>query len=130
MATIPPVTDRIFTANIGCLLVKKACGFVEDHQARIVEVTENRLRLKIGYSWLERLLYRVRPEPPVEVVLCFQESSLQELSEEERIRQPGIGCSQIDVTIQPRSSWGRPQDFEQSARRLLWSLREHFISPG
>ncbi len=126
---IEPVTDRFFTANLGSLLFLKSCGFVEDHTAKILEVTEDTLKVRLGHTWLERLFYQCSNDRPVDVTLRIKGNDLAELSEEEKLRLPGIDCSRIDVTIVPRSRTWKESDFRQFSRKILWSLRHHFVSP-
>ncbi len=126
---IKPVTDRFFTANLGCLLFLKSCGFVEDHAAKILDVTENRLKVRVGHTWLERLFFRCSKDRPVDVTLQINRSDEVALSEEEKLRLPGIECSRIDVTIVPASRTWKESEFQQFSRKILWSLRHHYVSP-
>lgn len=126
---IEPVTDRFFTANLGCLLILKSCGFVEDHTAKILEVTENRLKVRLGHTWLERLFFTCSKDRPVDVTLQVNLNDLTGLSEEEKLRLPGVDCSRIDVTIVPASRTWKESDFQQFSRKILWSLRHHYVSP-
>lgn len=122
------IRERIYTANLGTLLVLKACGFVIEHRARIIEVTENQLRLRIGANRIQRLLFDCPRHSPVDVTLDICDYPQEDLPEDERMRLPGVSCSQIDVTISPSQSWDHAE-FQQFSRRMLWSLRQHFVSP-
>ena len=123
------VHDRFFTTNVGGTLFLKTCSFVQEQHARIVDVDENRLKIRVGHTWMQRLLYRVSNDKPAEIQLRIHRDASVLLSEEERMRLPGISCSQIQVTITPRSpSWDHGE-FQQFARRMLWDLRQHFVAP-
>lgn len=126
---IPAVQERIFTTNLGTLLLLKTCGFVEEYRGRIIEVTENHLRVRIGGTGLQRLFSRFPLEKAVEVDLQIHHEVNSALSEDERTRLPGIGCSQIDVTIRPGTRSWKQADFQNYSRRMLWALRKHFVSP-
>ncbi len=123
------VEDRFYTTNLGDLLLLKALGFIEDHHARILDVAENHLKLRVGNTFLERFFYRCSKERPVEITLHIRQEVDQEDSIKESLRLPGIACSQVDVTIVPQSRAWKKSEFEQFSRRILWSLRQHFISP-
>lgn len=126
---IPAVQERIFTTNLGTLLLLKTCGFVEEYRGRIIEVTENRLRVRIGGSALQRLFSRFPLEKAVEVDLQIHHEVTTNLTEEDRSRLPGIACSQVDITIRPGTRSWTKADFQTYSRRMLWTLRKHFVAP-
>lgn len=126
---LSPVNERIFTSSLGSLLFLKTCGFVQDHHARILDVTESSLRVRIGGTWLERFLYTGLSHKPIEVELTISREPVNTLTDEEKMRLPGIACSLIDVVITPSSRGWQRSEFEQFSRKLLWVLRQHFVSP-
>lgn len=126
---IATVQERIFTTNLGTLLYLKACGFVEEYRGKILEVAEDRLKVRIGGNWLERILSRRPIQKPVDVTLEIKSQVDETLSAEELAKLPSMACAQVDITIEPKSPVWSAVDFESYSRRMLWAMRKHFISP-
>lgn len=128
--SISSIRDRFFTTNYGSTIVLKACGFVEEHQARILSAEEGMIRFRLGFTWLEQLLFDCPDTKPVEVHL-----RVLHLEDHGRVREffhqlPAAQCALVDVEILPKSGSWTQSDFEQFSRQLLWSLRSHFVSPA
>jgi hypothetical protein len=145
---IQPVTDCFASLNLKTTLILKACGFIEAHDAQILDVNEISLRLRVGHRWWERLLFCLRfsslslhatafPPTGESDPLCLKPVEIQlrvrhDVSREERIigktHLPSADYSFVEVTIRPRSPRWTEAEFREQARRLLWSLRFHFMA--
>jgi len=120
-AMLSPVTDTFETTNLGSTLILKACGFVEEHRARIINVREGHLKLRIGHSWLERLF--IKSCEPVDVVLNITEHDHNAPDSDSRVPR-----SSVQVSIRPKSMNLTRDQFAELSRKILWSLRYHFIA--
>lgn len=130
MHQISEIRDRFCTTNVGGTLLLKVCSFLENHRAQILDVEVDRLRVRVGHSRLQRLFYHCPNVKPAEISLVIFRDQVDGLDEDVRFRLPGRSCSQIDVTISPQSKSWRPEEFRQFARRLMWSMRAHFVAPS
>lgn len=145
---VPPITDCFASLNLKTTLILKACGFIEAHGAQILDVDEGTLRLQVGYRWWERLLFCLRftsPTVPATAVprhgqgegfrlkpIEVQLTMRHEISEKERrigqTHLPAAEYSFVEVRIRPCSAFWTDAEFHEHARRLLWSLRFHFMA--
>ena len=108
-------TDRFSVSAIGGCLFLKLCGFVDAQKARIRDVSESHLELRIGSrlaGWLGSGNY------PVDLEIRFQH-----IKEESRNPQ-----SRIEVTLRDRLWWRSAERFDESARRILWDLKSHLMA--
>jgi hypothetical protein len=119
------LTDRFVSLSVGNILVLKACGFIEAHHARIVDISEQRLRLRLGQFWWERLL-RGNSQKAIEIILEIDNSNPGERAARDELYQRRY-CT-MDVSINPIDGGWTPEDFHWESRRLLWSLRSHFLA--
>ena len=120
------LTDRFVTSDLGSTIVLKACGFIGAHHARILKVSQGTLKIRVGHTWIERLLYQVGHQKPVDVTLNFHEDDEATIYAE-RYTRPQVKQATVEVTIEPQSSLS-DEEFEQVSRKLLWSLRYHFMA--
>lgn len=126
--TLTPVNDHFVTLSVGNTLILKACGFIEAQRARILDVCEEHLLLRIGNDWLERLLLGSKGKKLIEVRLKLEQPGPGEPFPPGRDKLPRTRYCLVDVQIRPVSqSWTREQ-FQDEARRLLWILRSHFMA--
>lgn len=121
------LADRFVSMSVGNTLVLKACGFIEDQQATILDVTESSLRIRTGHPWYARLLSGSRLKKPLEVALRIQplphQNDLSRFSPQNADRY----CV-IEARIAGRRiSWSQPE-FAEESRRLLWRLRSYFMA--
>lgn len=119
-----PLVSRFVSLNIGNTLILKACGFIEAQQARILDVTEDSLTLRIGAGWLERMLREQPLHPPLELKLYIQDAC----ADIDPGRRPHATSKVIDVTISPLSARWSAEWFQETSRRLLWQLHSHFLA--
>jgi hypothetical protein len=123
---VEPLTDRFVSLSIGNVLVLKACGFIEAHGARILDISEEQLRLRLGQFWWERLL-RGQSQKAIEILLQIDNSSPREPGSHRDELYHRRYCT-MDVSIIPTDGGWTPDDFHWESRRLLWSLRSHFLA--
>lgn len=121
-ASSPCAYDEFITASLGTTLMLKAAGFVLDQHARILNVDESELALRIGSSWWARFLPGATWQPPIDVKLRFHTPG------ELPLHAPRIPQSVVSVAIKPASKYVNDDEFERSSRRLLWQLRYHFMA--
>ncbi|MEW4489563.1 hypothetical protein AB1L42_15885 [Thalassoglobus sp. JC818] len=129
-SSLSSIRDRFFTTNYGSTIILKACGFVEEHHARILSAEDGQIRVRIGFTMLEQFIFNCPRTRPVDVMLRVRHLDDHEEAGEMKDVLPAAKCSQVDVEILPKSvGWSQPE-FEQFSRKLLWSLRSHFVSPA
>ncbi|WP_437205447.1 hypothetical protein [Planctomicrobium sp. SH664] len=109
-------------------LLLKACGFIEAHRARIIDVTEQQLHVRIGQNWLTRWLKGCHTALPLDVVLNFRSVRDCEEFDRNRYRRPVDSYLAIDVAIHPASPAWDDQRFQEHARQLVWVIRSHFMA--
>lgn len=118
-------TECVSTSNVGTTLLLKLCGFIEDQQAEVLDVSEDQLRLRIGHSWLARLWRRVGGHGPLEVTLDIARSSTRKIDEWRHIHSPH---AQIWIHVRPLGRFWKQADFEACAGQLVQRLRRYLIS--
>ena len=111
-------------------MILKACGFIEEQRARIVKVEPNLLQLRIGVPWPTRIIGMQDKQRPVDVTLEIKDVDPATLSEDRFDRLPSAKCSLVEVNVKARLANWKDGEFEQLTRRLMWSLRGHFLSPA
>ena len=124
------VTDSFITSNLDSLIVLKACGFIESHQARILAVSDGFLKLRVGHGSLTRFFFECPVSyKPIEITLkIHNEIKPEEIESGKYNNPPQVKHSAIDVAIKPDAiDWGY-QEFQDAARKVLWSLRYHFMA--
>ena len=107
-------TETYVVSNLGSCLFLKLCGFVEESRAEIRDVSETRLQLRLGGSWLGRLLGTGTREYPLDLEIIF------ETAEEESHERPQ---ARVRVVVQDARLISQADRFEAAARRVLWQLR-------
>lgn len=107
------------------MAVDKLRGFVADHQAKIVTIEGNSVRLEIcdgQEGWLRR-----RTDRSVEFYLdlVFEEEKLCKDGQ----RHEGVTRTRIHTSLRPKKNRNRRQDeLEQQARRVLASFRSYLMA--
>lgn len=121
-------TDQFYSLCLGNTLILKTCGFIEDHQAEILDVDEQFLRIRTGSHWLKSLVRSFRiPQTLVIELRIHPPQNGRALPDSLPSRSPNSYC-QIDVEIRPASpNWTREQ-FVQESRRMLFVLRSYFMA--
>ncbi len=112
-------TETYVVSNIGSCLILKLCGFVHELQAEIRDVDENRLKLRVGRSWLKQLIGSGSPGRPLDVDIQF--APLEESVDSSRPQ------AKVEIVVLDRGGFLQPDRFETATQRLLWKLRGHLM---
>ncbi len=119
----PFLFTKKFTAFTGAdMLVHKLSGFVHDHKAKLVEVTQQHVIIKTGRSGLFGSWGKRDDQRPVEMEVGFED--MQEASR----RQGRTVAMQVSITVRVRPI-GRVKQadvFQDRARRAINALRSYF----
>ena len=111
-------TDTYLVSDIGTCLMLKLCGFVEQYRAEIRDVSENHLHLRLGGSWLQRLLGDSSQGHPLELEILFIPV------ESETDTRP---LARVQIVVRNAHFLSPPDRFEVAAHRVLWQLRNHLM---
>lgn len=126
-APIAPLRHQFLTINLGTTLILKASGFIAAHRATILDVEPGLLKLRVGRSWLERWFVPATERDALAVSLTFEDMS-PDAARAAGHAAPAGNCCAVQVAIHPSSSGWTEETFHEASRRLLWSLRSHFIA--
>ena len=126
-SSISPLTDRFSSLNLGNVLSLKLCGLIAEHQAEILDVEEGLLRLKVGYTRLQRWVYQHAKRLPMELRLEFREQDNAD-DESDAVSRSRNRYTLVDVALIPLGNDWTPERFQQESRRLLWNLRANLIA--
>lgn len=111
-------TDTYLVSDIGTCLILKLCGFVEQYRAEIRDVSENHLQLRLGGSWLQRLLGDGSLGHPLDLEILFVPAG------EESASRP---LARVQIVVKDARFLSHSDRFEAAARRVLWQLRNHLM---
>ena len=112
-------TETYVVSNIGTCLLLKLCGFVEEQRAEIRDVGENHLQLRLGSSWLGRLLGSGDSGHPLQMDIQFDPDVESASSPRPQAR--------VQIVVRDGRILGQSDRFEAAARRILWQLRGHLM---
>jgi hypothetical protein len=121
------LTDRFYTLCLGNTLLLKACGFIEDYHAEILEVDETFLRLRTGTHWMKALIRSFRIPRVLEIQLHISPPQDDRTQGSSLPRSRNSYC-QIDVEIRPASPNWTHEAFLEEAKRMLCVLRSYFMA--
>jgi hypothetical protein len=124
-SSVPPIGDRFVSLNVGNTLILKVCGFIDDHQARILDVSETQLNVRIGAAWYRRVFNPGLPRL-IDVNLKIERDAESRLAAVRQLSASSY-CT-LSVQLRPVGPGWNPMRFQQTARRLLWTLRAHFMA--
>ena len=123
------VTDSFITSNLDSLIILKACGFIESHRARILAVSDGYLKLRVGHGSLARMFFECPVNyKPLLITLKIHDEIKQEDIESGKYKPSRVKHSAVDVSIKPDAIDWTHQEFNDAARKVLWSLRYHFMA--
>ena len=125
---VEPLTDRFVSLSVGSTLFLKTCGFVEAYDARILDVADGSLRLRIGNRWYERILLGTSEQKPIEITFKFRDVDDEAERDAARHQRPQARYSAIEVVIRPASLTWSHESFQDAARRLMFDLRSYFMA--
>ena len=124
----PTYSDRFVTTNYGATLILKACGFIQEQHAKIVDVEEDVLKLRLSAPSRWALFRMLGSERPIDIQLEMKELEKSECQGEVSERLPAAKCAQVEVKMEAGIGSWNSTDFEAYARRVMWSLRTHFMA--
>jgi sarcosine oxidase gamma subunit len=111
----PTRSHSFVVSDIGNCLILKLCGFVDEQQGSVEDVSENYLHLKLGGSQMQSLLSASACPLDLEIRLRPVES----------VQNPQ---SEVEVTIRDRRWVKQTSRFEAAARRVLCQLQYHLMA--
>jgi hypothetical protein len=111
-------TETYVVSNLGSCLFLKLCGFVEESRAEIRDVSETRLKLRLGGSWLRQLLGARTKQYPLDLEILFEQAA------EEDDHRPQA-C--VQVIVQDAHLISHQSRFDIAARQVLWQLRSYLM---
>jgi diguanylate cyclase (GGDEF)-like protein len=107
------------------IAVEKLRGFVADHQARIISVDGNRVRMEISDKPVGRLR-RLTDRP---ATFCLDVQMQEDHESESGLRDAGVTRTKIKVTVSVRETRNRRQsEVTASARGILISFRSYLMA--
>ncbi len=108
------------------MLVYKMGGFVTDEKAKLLEVTPNRVLLRVGQRGLLPFWGGSDDRRPVDVEVNFGEPQRSE------VRGRKVGTAKVLVTVRIRPvGWIRDKEtFDERAARVLRQLSSYFAAQG
>jgi diguanylate cyclase (GGDEF)-like protein len=124
--TSAPVGELIHAAKfIACqaedILVAKLKGFVMDHRARLIDVQENLVAMRVGESTIFGKWGSDPRRQPVEMIVVLGD-------EQASGRRAATKRIEIDVTVRPIGRAPDPRVFEVRACRTVELLRSHLLA--
>ena len=120
--------DHFVSLSVGSTLVLKACGFIEDYQARILDVSETSLRLRTGGEWYETILSRGQRKKGMEISLQIRRLDESQRQSATYSGRPASRYCVIEASLFPATGRWSQAEFTEASRRMLWALRSHFMA--
>lgn len=117
------VHEALHACDLGNTLFLKLCGFIQDQQARLLEVDEHNYRLQIGYSRWERFWHGLKGHDPVLVTLAVRRDASPDWD-----RLSHAAGAIVEIDVRPVGFGWRPADFESCARHIVRRLRLHLMA--
>jgi hypothetical protein len=117
------VREALHACDLGNTLFLKLCGFIQDQQARLLEVDEHNYRLKIGYSRWERFWHGMSGHDPVLVTLAVRRDETPEWD-----RRSHAADAIIEIAVRPAGFGWNAADFQSTARHIVRRLRLHLMA--
>jgi hypothetical protein len=115
--------ETLPACDLGNTLFLKLCGFIQDQQARLLDVHEHYYKLKIGYSRWERFWHGIGGHEPVLVTLKVRHDATLESG-----RRSHAAQALVEIDIRPASLSWRPGAFQDCARHIVRRLRLHLMA--
>lgn len=117
------VHEALHACDLGNTLFLKLCGFIQDQQARLLEVDEHNYRLKIGFTRWERFWHGVDGHDPVLVTLAVRRDETPEWD-----RRSHAADAIVEIDVRPAGFGWRAADFNNTARHIVRKLRLHLMT--
>ena len=125
-ASDAPANPLLYTSGFSAfvaseMVVFKLGGFVSDHKAVLLEVTTERVIMRIGRSsWLPSLRW-TPPPPPVEIELIMAGLS------DSRVKS-GSQRLRISTKVRPQGWVRDSRVFQHRAQQLVRELKQYFVA--
>ena len=103
------------------ILVAKLKGFVEDHRARILDVQEKLIAMRVGEATIFGKWGADPRRQPVEMIVVLGEPQVS-------ARSASMKRIEIDVTVRPVGRAPNADVFEGRASRAVELLRSHLLA--
>ncbi|MFO1096004.1 MAG: hypothetical protein U0992_22265 [Planctomycetaceae bacterium] len=116
------VHESVSACDLGNTLFLKLCGFIQDQQARLLEVDEHHYQLKIGFSRWERFWHGVGGHDPVLVTLAVRRDETPECDRKSHAAQ-----AIVDIDVRPAGFGWSAATFERCAAHIVRRLRLHLM---
>ena len=117
------VRESLSACDLENTLFLKLCGFIQDQQARLLDVNEHRYKLKIGYSRWERFWHGINGHEPVLVTLNVRRDATADCD-----RRSHSAQAVVDIDVRPAGFGWRETAFESCARHIVRRLRVHLMA--
>jgi hypothetical protein len=117
------VHEALPACDLGNTLFLKLCGFIQDQQARLLDVQEHHYQLKIGYSRWERFWHGIHGHEPVLVTLHVRHDETPEWE-----RRSHASQAIVEIDVRPAGFGWQAAAFENCARHIVRRLRLHLMT--
>jgi hypothetical protein len=117
------VREALPACDLGNTLFLKLCGFIQDQQARLLEVEEDNYRLQIGHSRWERFWHGVGGHNPVLVTLAVRRDETPEWD-----RRSHAAQAVVEIAVRPAGLGWQAREFESCAQHIVRRLRLHLMA--
>lgn len=117
------IREAFNACDLGNTLFLKLCGFIQDQQARLVDVRDHHYKLKIGYSRWERFWHGIKGHEPVLVTLNVRQNGARG-----SVPQSQAAGAVVEIDVRPAGIGWRPAAFEKCARQIVRRLRVHLLA--
>lgn len=117
------VHEALHACDFGNTLFLKLCGFIQDQQARLLDVHDHNYRLKIGFSRWERFWHGIEGHDPLLVTLAVRRNELPASA-----RHSPAAQTIVEIDVRPAGfGWNR-SEFDNTARHIVHKLRLHLMA--
>jgi hypothetical protein len=117
------VREALHACDLGNTLFLKLCGFIQDQQARLLEVDEHNYRLQSGFSRWERFWHGGDGHDPVLVTLAVRRDEAAEWD-----RRSHASDAIVEIAVRPAGFGWSAADFDSTARHIVRRLRLHLMA--
>jgi diguanylate cyclase (GGDEF)-like protein/putative nucleotidyltransferase with HDIG domain len=113
-------TARFIACQAADIIIVKLKGFVDDHAAKLLQVSSELVAMRLGVPSLFRRWGKNSETQPVEIIVS--------LGEEVRERRSATKRIAVEVTVNPVGRPRTEEDFQTRATRVVELLRSHLLA--
>lgn len=117
------VREALPACDLGNTLFLKLCGFIQDQQARLLQVEEHNYRMKIGFSRWERFWHGINSHDPVLVTLAVHRDHTPAYD-----RRSHAAQAIVEIDVRPAGFGWSAEAFDSCARHIVRRLRLHLMA--